>query len=241
MGNAAAQLRRFTAASNQLHQTYLGHRDARAAYATFVARQMDYLVPQYAGLTANAEEDEAVDFVLTHLVGAQISERDRQLEKILPLMTRTLPDVALASAALAMEVNAATLAINLKIYAHLAQHGTDLETLSERSYCLAARQVSQHTEVDRLVRQVREAGDSLESLVRIPFIATTLVAMRVPARLAGVRDLQHFLEQGYRRFRALPNATAFIDKMEHRMHAVFANIYQAAEQTLSDKPIPPQS
>ena len=235
---AAEALRRFVADSNALHLQYLNDREALDAYKAFVDLQLGYFLPRYDDLRDRPGYDDAINFVVADLTGPGIADRDRELEKVVPVMTRLLPDKALRALALAMELNARVLAINLGIERELHELIV-AGTVSERDYCLATRRVSTFEESQELVAMTRSAGESLEHIIRVPMIGVLLRSMRTPARLAGVADLQVFLEKGFRTVTAVDDVHEFLGIMEQRMTDVFRHVFEAPAASLSREAIQP--
>lgn len=112
---AAELFRRYTAESDELQRRYLGDGAALTAYKTFTALQLGYFLPKYDDLRDHPGYDAAIDFVISDLVGPSIADRDRELERVVPVMSRLLPSKALHALALTMELNARVLRINLEI------------------------------------------------------------------------------------------------------------------------------
>lgn len=237
---AAHSLRQFVAQSNTLHQRYLNDSKALTAYERFVDLQLGYFLPQYDDLRDRPGYDDAIDYIVADLTGPGIADRDRELEKVVPVMTRFLPTKALKALALAMELNARVLAINLGIEGELRER-IAAGSISERDYCLASRAVSSFEECQELVAMTRSAGESLEQIIRVPMIGSLLRSMRVPARMAGVADLQVFLEKGFRTITALDDVHEFLDIMDQRMTAVFRHVFEAPVASLQDATITPMS
>ena len=222
------RLRRFVAASNALHRSHLDTDEKRAAYGRFVDVQVAYFVPLYADLRDKPGYGAAIDFVISELVGPGIADRDRDLEKVVPIMSRTLPKRALAALATAMELNAGVLKINLDLSQRLTPK------IDMAGSC---REVTDYNEYRNLIGLTRDAGLSLERIVGMPMIAPLLRSMRGPARLAGFGDLQEFLEKGFSTFRQVEDVHAFLEVLETRMEQIFERVFNAAESELSTAPI----
>ena len=223
--SAAAKLREYTDRSNSIHREYLGDPDLLQQYEHFVAWQLDYMLPFYEDLGATADRAAAVEFFVSDLTGIDLSERDREIAKVVPLMSRMLPGKALHAVATAMQLNARVLGINLSICRELYKEIAIDTAITEASYCAACRRASRLEECLDLVHLTAEIGRDLDQLIRIPMIGLTLKAMRVPARLAGFGALQKFLERGYTTFNALEDVDQFLDDMIARMTEVFTQIF----------------
>ena len=237
--DSAELLRRYTAESNRLHRRYLGDVAALTAYRQFIALQLGYFLPKYDDLRDRPGYDAAIDFIISDLVGPGIADRDRDLERVVPVMVRMLPAKALRALALAMELNARILGINLGIESALRQQIAAGTGVTERDYCIATRGATDFAEFRELIGMTREAGLSLERIVRMPMIRPMLRAMRGPARLAGFADLQAFLEKGFRTFIALDDVHEFLDIMEVRMTEIFRRVFEADEAVLGTGDIAP--
>lgn len=223
--SAASRLRKYTDRSNSIHQEYLEDPKILRRYERFVTWQLDYMLPFYEDLRSSAGRAAAVDFVVSDLTGINISERDQELARVVPVMSRMLPDKALNAVATAMELNARVLGVNLSICRELHEEISIDTEITEASYCSACRRASQLEECLELVHLTAELGRSLDDVIRIPMMGLMLRAMRTPVRLAGFGVLQSFLETGYKTFNALEDVDRFLDDMTVRMTEVFTRIF----------------
>lgn len=213
--------------SNELHHEYLDDTHLLKSYDRFANWQLEYLLPFFSDLHAREGYSEAIDFTMSDLAGVGISERDRDLERAAPAITRLLPLAGLETIASAAEMNARVLNINIAICRCLLV-GEDLpERITESDYCLACRKASSLDECVELVHLVTGLGKTLKSLVKVPMIGITLRTMRAPAHAAGFGALQEFLEKGYLTFKQIPDIDHFLAEIETRMVGVFERIYTA--------------
>ena len=225
--SAAAQLREYTDRSNAIHQEYLGDPEVLQRYERFVTWQVEYMLPFYEDLRTTAGRAAAVDFFVSDLTGINISERDQEFAKVVPVMSRMLPAKALNVVATAMQLNARVLGINLSICRELYAEIAFDTKITQASYCSACRRASRLEECLELVHLTAEIGRSLDDVIRIPMMGLMLRAMRTPARLAGIGVLQVFLETGYKTFNALQDIDQFLDDMTVRMTYVFTQVFSA--------------
>lgn len=223
--SAAAQLREYTDRSNAIHQEYLGDPEVLQRYERFVTWQLEYMLPFYEDLRTTADRAAAVDFFVSDLTGINISVRDQEFAKVVPVMSRMLPAKALNVVATAMQLNARVLGINLSICRELYAEIAFDTKITPASYCSACRRASRLEECLELVHLTAEIGRSLDDVIRIPMMGLMLRAMRTPARLAGIGVLQIFLETGYKTFNALEDVDRFLDDMTVRMTEVFTRIF----------------
>lgn len=229
---AADKFRREMRRSNALHVRYLNDPDVLQNYDRFTRWQLDYLLPFFSDLHAQPGYAEAIDFTMSDLAGVGISDRDRDLERAAPAITRMLPLPALNTIAAAAEMNARVLEINTAICQCLLVGDLLPAEISELDYCIACRKASSLEECVELVHLITGLGSTLKTLVTIPLLGGMLRAMRGPAHAAGFGALQEFLQQGYTTFRRIPDIDRFLAEIEARMTRMFEIIYTAPLEEL---------
>jgi len=221
-----AELLRHTQRSNELHFQYARDSRLREIYQAFIDWQLDYLLQYFEDMQARPDQAAAVAFIISDLAGVEISQRDQEFAKVVPMMVRLLPKNVLASAAAAMRLNASVLENNLAICQSIDAAHLLSGKVREREYAEACRCVTSYEECMELVGLTVELGHELQHAIEIPMIGVTLKAMRGPARLAGIGALQSFLETGFRTFAALENVDQFLSEIEQRMDRIFRRIYR---------------
>jgi hypothetical protein len=231
--SAAKELRKYAKRSNAIHKEYLSDKSLLSTYKRFVTWQTDYLLPFYENLRTSPDYSAAVDFVVSDLTGIGVSERDHDIARVVPAMSRMLPDRALRTMASAMRLNARVLEINLSICRELYGEGRVDAGFSEADYCSASRHAFELDECLELVHLTAEIGHSLDRVIRIPMIGLTLKAMLAPSRLTGFGALQRFLEKGYKTFHALEDVDRFLDDITLRMTEVFTRIFTEPLENLN--------
>ena len=134
------------------------------------------LAESFADFLADPKMRPAAEFFLSDLYGDKdFSARDRDAARILPLMSRLLPDTLL---------RAATEAIELAVLSH-----------------------------------------ALDAAVKKHGVHKLLRASRIPAQLAGLSELQAFLERGFTAFDALGGADEFLAAVSKRELAVSERLF----------------
>lgn len=221
-----AELLRHTQRSNELHFQYARDSRLREIYQAFIDWQLDYLLQYFEDMQARPDQAAAVAFIISDLAGVEISQRDQEFAKVVPMMVRLLPKNVLASAAAAMRLNASVLENNLAICQSIDAAHLLSGKVREREYAEACRCVTSYEECMELVGLTAQLGHELQHAIEIPMIGVTLKAMRGPARLAGIGALQSFLETGFRTFAALENVDQFLSEIEQRMDRIFRRIYR---------------
>jgi hypothetical protein len=190
---------------------------ARAALKTFQAAR---LARTHADLLAAPDTRQAAEFFLEELYGTHdLSQRDTDLERIAPTMQRVLPADALQTITEAMQLDALAERLDTAMARLLGAQ------FSEADYIDAYRRALTPDERERQLDLVQALGDSLSQLVRIPMLSGTLVLMRGPARLAGLGQLQQFLERGFSAFKRMRKPRDFVAAITGRERAIMQRLY----------------
>ena len=92
----------------------------------------------------------------------------------------------------------------------IATLGKQVNRIDAATYGNAYRKVDRRSDRERQIDLIQDVGRSLDRLARRPFISTSLALMRKPASLAGLTELQSFLERGYAAFRQMGSADEFL-------------------------------
>lgn len=184
----------------------------------------------YADLLTSARYAQPAHFILTDLYGPKdFSSRDGEIERILPLLLNLLPLSALQTIALAVEIDALTEKLDAAMVAELDRAGA-IDNIDDDAYSAAFQNVGRRPDRLRQIALIRNTGDALERLARKPLVTTALKLMRRPAQLAGLADLQTFLESGFTTFRSMGDASEFLDCIEHRERQLIENLFAGVAQ-----------
>ncbi len=222
---AADEFRAHMRRSNELHASYFEDSEQLAQYDRFTRWQIEYLLTFFSDLHEREGYADAIDYTMSDLAGVGISERDIDLERASPIITRMLPTKALRTIAVAAKLNERVLELNLGIFQELKVDGQLPGRISDRAYCTACRKASSLDECVELVDLATDLGRTLKTLVKIPLLGGMLHAMNGPARAAGFGALHEFLDNGYTYFKAIPDIDHFLDEIDARMNQVFEAIY----------------
>jgi hypothetical protein len=188
--------------------------------------QAQRLARTYADLASQPRYRAATAFFLEDLYGPKdFSARDEELLRIVPVMQKILPRHAVETATLAIELEALTEALD-----HALAKALPAGPIDEARYAEAYRTSSTREERVRQVRLVDAVGRRLDALVRKPLIGATLKVMRSPAHLAGLGDLQDFLEKGYEAFRGMRGCGEFLEVLESRELAILNRLFSGASR-----------
>lgn len=161
----------------------------------------------FAALRDHTRFGAAAEFFLSDLYGASdVGWRDRDVSRILPVMTRWLPDSVLLTLAEALELDRLSREFDIAM-----AHVIDAPKVDVATYANAYREVGDAVNRHRQIALIRIVGEELERIVRKPFVLGVLKLARGPARGAGLASLQAFLERGFAAFRHMGPAREFLD------------------------------
>jgi hypothetical protein len=172
------------------------------------------LARSYADLLASKRFGGTAAFFLSDIYGPKdLSHHEDDIRRVLPVMKRTLPAGALETVANAVELNALSERLDAEMLRVL---GSKANHMTAADYAMAYRKVGCRAGRERQIELIGEIGRSLERLTRTRLIGAALSAMRQPARLGGLGELQDFLDRGYKAFRKMGSANKFLRTIVER-------------------------
>ena len=198
--------------------------------ASLRAWQAARLARTHADLLASERFGEAAAFFLSDLYGPKdFGERDAELERILPLMTTLLPVSGLNTMLLAIEVDALSERFDAAMVGVL---GAQLDTpeMSDAAYASAYREVGDRPGRETQIRLIGETGEALDAFAQKPFVRMALKMMQGPAKMAGLGELQAFLERGFDAFRTMRDVSEFVDSIVSREREFSAKLFSGGTQ-----------
>ena len=184
------------------------------------------LAATHKDLVEHPEYGPAAKFFLSDLYGVKdTAKRDAAVERIYPVMVRMLPDHALHSIGMAIELDALTEQLDEQLLDVLDRQLGARDQITEKAYVEAYRRCDNYALRKHQIDLIIENGKHLSEMVNKPLVYTALRTMRVPARLAGFGELQDFLERGFSAFLEIQDPQAFLDLIEHRETQILDRIY----------------
>lgn len=176
----------------------------------------------YADLLAAPRYAAAASFFLEELYGpVDFSSRDRQFERVVPSLVRFFPREVVGTVRSLAELHAISERLDTRMGASLL--GGDC---SPETYVQAWSKVGEAGLRSTQVALTVKVGLALDSLTRKPFLRTTLRAMRGAAQVAGLSDLQHFLESGFDTFQSMPDAKWFLETIREREMLLIESLFE---------------
>ena len=187
------------------------------------------LAQSYAQIAATPRYRPATAFFLEDIYGTKdFSRRDQAMLRILPMMARVLPATAVEAAALAIELEAVSEDLDQRLAAALREG-----PVTEATYAEAYRRSATPSEREYQIELVDKVGHRLDVFVKKPLVGRTLRLMRQPARVAGLSDLQDFLERGFEAFRHMQGADEFLALLRSRELAISRRLFSAQPEPFS--------
>lgn len=172
----------------------------------------------------------AVEFFINELYGPNdFSQRDKDIARIVPKMSKFLPEKALQSLASALHLNTLSFELDFDLAKNLDGTEINRETYA-KAYISCDNLVDRQQQID----YIRTLGNDLADVVKMRGIASLLFISRKPAKVAGVIALHEFLEKGFKSFKNLGNVEDFIIPVVNKEHEI---MQQLANPTLPN-PLP---
>jgi hypothetical protein len=187
------------------------------------------LARTYPDLLASKRYRPACEFFLQELYGAKDFEaRDGEALRVVPKLARMLPERAVETMALAVELDETSESLDARL-AQAIRLPVDAE-----GYARAYRETGTLAEREHQIETVDRIGATLEKLARFPLISGMLHMMRAPAEAAGFGHLHNFLQNGFDAFKAMGPAGEFLRIIRSRetalMNALFAGRTEELER-----------
>lgn len=190
------------------------------------AWQARRLERSFDGFLRDPARRPAAHFFLTDVYGDHdFSQRDADIAKVIPMMQRLLPDALLDAIATGIELGALTHALDLRMAQALQEVAPRRRALDAALYAQAYRMVGHRRLRERQIELIGQVGTTLGSALRAPGIGTLLALSRLPARAAGLGELQSFLDRGYAAFAELGDIRAFLADIRESEQRVMRRLF----------------
>jgi hypothetical protein len=207
-------------------------RDARLWGSVLRVKRWQHLrlAHTYRDLTADTRMGPPTHFFLHELYGDKESAiRDRDLIRMYPTIKRLLPQFAFETVSRALALDVLSEEFDQALARRLRGDAIDCARYAE-AFRAAGRQDARLQQVALM----REVGEGLDVVVKKPLIYTTLKMLRRPAKMAGLAEMQRFLEAGFTAFRHMKGASPFLRTIAERETALIDALFCGREATLSD-------
>lgn len=194
------------------------------------AWQAARLARTHADLLASPRMGHAATFFLTDLYGSEdLTKLDANVRRIAPTMTLVLPSAGLEIVADAIELEALSEELDFAMAAAIV---ATTGKLTSAIYANAYRTVERRADRERQIFLIETVGHALDDLVQHPLIGTTLSMMRLPAQIAGLGELQDFLQRGYKAFVKMGGADEFLNLVVSRERRLLVALFAGDDSLL---------
>lgn len=216
-------------------------RALRAADAVLAARvhavkhyQHERFKHTYADLLAQPRYVKATRFFLEELYGpVDFTRRDTQFKRVVPGLVRLFPREVVMTVQTLGELHALSEELDTEMGRHVPSGPVDLA-----GYVGAWQAVGRPADREAQIVLMRRVADALDVYTRNPLLRHSLRLMRTPARLAGLPELQAFLETGFDTFGAMGGAKDFLDTVVRRERALAAWLFASRLPPKLGSPFP---
>jgi len=218
-----------------LHARFFEDAEFRRRRASLRLWQAARLARTHRDLLESRRFHDAAEFFLVDLYGPKdLSRHVDDVRRIVPIMTRVLPESGLATVAHAIELSV----LSESLDGDMAEAvGAEADQITDASYAAAYRKVDRAQDRERQIDLIALLGDALDSLTHQRFIGMALKMMRKPAQLAGLGELQAFLERGYAAFGAMRGgAGEFVAIVVGRERAISKALFAGDDDALQRDP-----
>lgn len=191
----------------------------------------------YADLLAQPRYAKATRFFLEELYGpTDFTRRDTQFKRVVPALVRLFPHEVVLTVLTLGQLHALSEELDTAM-GRLVPAGA----LTLADYVAAWQTVGRPADRRRQIVLTRRVADALDVYTRNPLLRHSLRLMRTPARLAGLPELQSFLEAGFDTFGAMRGAQDFLDTVVQREEAVADWLFAASAPLALGDRFPPWS
>ena len=210
----------FVEAQRQRRQ---GAPDLKARVEAIKKYQQQRFTHTYADLLASERYRGAARFFLDEMYGPQdFADRDAQLARVVPALVRLFTAEVVDVVGTVVSLHA----LSEQLDSTMGQALPDALP-GAQGYIVAWQATGEPALRERQIALTVEVGAALDRLVHKSLLRRSLHFMRGPARLAGLADLQAFLERGFEAFRAMQGADQFLALVAQRERQLAAALFNA--------------
>jgi hypothetical protein len=189
----------------------------------------------YADLLAQPRYAKATRFFLEELYGpVDFTRRDTQFKRVVPGLVRLFPREVVLTVQTLGELHALSEELDTAMGQAVPPGPVDLA-----GYVAAWQSVGRPADREAQIVLMRRVADALDVYTRNPLLRHSLRLMRTPARLAGLPELQAFLEAGFDTFREMHGAQQFLDTVVQRERALADWLFASRVPPAADRRFPP--
>lgn len=226
VNEATVRLGRRLACHQAVHDPAREPRNLLPWLKPLQAWQAQRLQQGFARFLQDPARRPAANFFLTDVYGDRdFSQRDADIAKVMPMMQRLLPSALVVTVTDGIELGALTHALDLRMAQVLREIAPRRRKLDATLYANAYRAVGLQRLRARQIVLIDQVGQGLASALRMPGVGMLLKLSRMPAKLAGLGELQVFLERGFDALAGLDDPQAFLAEIRQQESDVMGRLY----------------
>ena len=174
--------------------------------------QQSRFIGTYQDLLDDPRYAAACRFFLDDLYGPEDrSVRDVQFARIVPTLCRLFPDDVVATVRSLARLHAVSEQLDSELAGHLAER-----SVTYADYSLAWKRTGRPDLRQLQLDLLLAVGRALQLYTQRPLMRQALRSMRFPAKVAGMADLQRFLERGFTIFGSMAKPDVFLAYIDER-------------------------
>lgn len=182
--------------------------------------QKKRLEKTHVNLFQNQDTRGAAEFFLSEIYSDKdFSKRDKDLNKVVPMMTKIFNQEMLVVLDYAFELDYLTEKMDVIVAKNLSGNFTDDEY--EKVY---ANKTS-FEDRSRQIYLTDMLGKKLISITKLPLIGGLLNKMGLPAKLMGMGDIHNLLKNGFNIFKNTPDIDGFLIELIDKEKSILNTIY----------------
>lgn len=182
----------------------------------------------YADLLGSIRYGEAANFFLNELYGPRdFARRDAQFTRVVPALVRLFPSDVIATVDSLVRLHAVSEYLDTEMGVHLQ----GLDIVSPKAYVDAWQATGRGDLRDIQITLTLDVGRALDGYTRKRLLQQTLRMMRGAANVAGLGDLQRFLEAGFDAFKKMDGADYFLNCIANRERQFVDALFAPAKRS----------
>lgn len=206
--------------ATKIRKTYLSDRSLKAKKDVLKAYQVERLKFTHKECLEDPNTKDATKFFLTEIYSEKdLTKRDADLAKVVPMMCKLFPKELLAVLSDAIELDALTEKLDMKMCENLSESFTD------NDYKEVYRDKTSFEDRKKQIELTNSLGLSLIDVVKYPLIGGLLGKMGFPAKMMGLSEMHELLNNGFNIFKNTKNVDQFLKNLIQNEYDILEDIY----------------
>lgn len=206
--------------AKNLREAVKGNKELFESKTALKAYQTKRMETTHKNLLDDPKTRDAAMFFLSEVYSDKdLTQRDKDLTALTPIIEKTFPESTLRTVALAIELDHLTERLDIQMAMRLGKEFTD------EQYNTAFREIGTKEDREKQLSMVQSLGDSLAGLVKITGLYTLVKMMRKPAQMANLEEIHNFMEKGFGFFKETKDPKEFIRAIIDKETKIMEEMY----------------